>query len=617
MAAVDALALSAADAFPEAHSLDADLRYCLAIECGLGQTGKEQAFAAACQDLLSHRLHSLKAVHAKYRDDLAASPEAAFQRAAEDLPSLHDTHRRVLLHSAEDKAAHSTVLAVLSAASASCALSELAALPDRLALGIAAGITGDPPLSGEAAPAAGVSQASLVHSCRLLRRAAELAAAAADVAAARALGAAAASASPAGVTGVTATVQLVGDATAGETSKGTGTGLAEVLDGTAADPGPCAPALTGGDAAGASPSGAVQAVTGDTPAAPPGDARAAAPTASAPADRQPDEGANRGGGAGSSGSGGGSGEAPQEPMAAEAVAQLDGIQGLLMLSLQAKVEGEAAIQVGSGAGPPLLVGAAGAAAAGGGSAPPFAALPPDALPAGSLDGDLPLLPGGAFHGGSAAGLLLPGGGAFARLDAAVAGPPVGADGLGPAGLAQLLPPGAAGLPPLRPLEPLATLEAQEQMIKNVSVAHFMQEAEALLLISEQRLFEAAGFSSFSEYIQKSGRLRIQLRQARHLVAAARFMRSLPPDVPRPRNERQVRPLTGQPAGVALAAWRLALARAEANGEGVCNRITAQCVAEVLGQMDAAGLPRPSGRRGRVAAKSPVRGRGREESDSDD
>ncbi len=127
-------------------------------------------------------------------------------------------------------------------------------------------------------------------------------------------------------------------------------------------------------------------------------------------------------------------------------------------------------------------------------------------------------------------------------------------------------------------EPLRLqLQLQEDRVATSSKCHFLVTAEALLAISEQGLYRAAGFASFSDYVAVSGRVHVKWRQARHLVAAARFCRLLQPADTRPCSERQVRCLAGQPKSVALAAWRMAVDRAASSNGRVCGSVVKQCL----------------------------------------
>ncbi|PNH02252.1 hypothetical protein TSOC_011770 [Tetrabaena socialis] len=122
--------------------------------------------------------------------------------------------------------------------------------------------------------------------------------------------------------------------------------------------------------------------------------------------------------------------------------------------------------------------------------------------------------------------------------------------------------------------------------------HFLATCAALLVIVEQRLFTAAGFTSFKAYVRSSGRLDLGVRQAQHLVAAARFVRLLPAGSALPSCERHVRPLTGHGRTWALAAWELTLRRSELERVPVCGALVAQCLHEV--SAGAAGRPRGTG-----------------------
>lgn len=139
----------------------------------------------------------------------------------------------------------------------------------------------------------------------------------------------------------------------------------------------------------------------------------------------------------------------------------------------------------------------------------------------------------------------------------------------------------------------AALRAAEARVAGAGEASMLIAAEALLCISEQLLFVADGFRSFHSYLKANGGLGLGWRHAYGLAAAARVLRALPTDVPRPCNERQIRPLTACAPEAAAAAWRAALLAAHAAGvRQPTGSMVAACLRAHQGHDGGAGAPGP-------------------------
>ncbi|GIL83672.1 hypothetical protein Vretimale_10361 [Volvox reticuliferus] len=135
------------------------------------------------------------------------------------------------------------------------------------------------------------------------------------------------------------------------------------------------------------------------------------------------------------------------------------------------------------------------------------------------------------------------------------------------------------------------LAAAEQRVAMAAAGFFVEASLALLDIAEGRLYRLAGYLSFADYVESaSSVLGFGLRQARNLIAAARFVRNLPPDVAPPSCERQVRPLVGFHTDLQIRAWALALERAGGVGSmRVSGRLVEECLREVKGLLADAAM----------------------------
>ncbi len=136
--------------------------------------------------------------------------------------------------------------------------------------------------------------------------------------------------------------------------------------------------------------------------------------------------------------------------------------------------------------------------------------------------------------------------------------------------------------------PAVSLAQAEGRIALGAAGFFASACCALLDIHDLQLYRQAGHASFAVYIRATTHLGFELRQARNWVAAARFLRGLPANVPLPTCERQVRPLAGLDRDAAVRSWLRALQRASTSGSGrVSARIVAECVRETVGQPERA------------------------------
>lgn len=124
-----------------------------------------------------------------------------------------------------------------------------------------------------------------------------------------------------------------------------------------------------------------------------------------------------------------------------------------------------------------------------------------------------------------------------------------------------------------------------------AAGYFVEACLALLDIVDRKLYKEAGYHTFDQYVNSTTALGFGRRRAYAWVAAARVIRLLPNGLPRPINERQVRPLVSCDRTVAVQAWSLALSRAsEAGDRHASGALVAKCVAEVQGS---AGSDRPA------------------------
>ena len=122
-----------------------------------------------------------------------------------------------------------------------------------------------------------------------------------------------------------------------------------------------------------------------------------------------------------------------------------------------------------------------------------------------------------------------------------------------------------------------SLKDAEECVARAASGFFAEASCALLDIAEGKLYMAANFTSFYAYVRGTPLLGFGYKLACMWVAAARFIRSLPPGVLHPHYERQVRPLVRCDPGIARAAWELALQRGSVRVSG---RMVAECLAEV-------------------------------------
>ena len=125
-----------------------------------------------------------------------------------------------------------------------------------------------------------------------------------------------------------------------------------------------------------------------------------------------------------------------------------------------------------------------------------------------------------------------------------------------------------------------SLKDAEECVAMAASGFFAEASCALLDIAEGKLYMAANFTSFYAYVRGTPCLGFGYKQALAWVAAARFIRSLPPGVPRPHYERQVRPLVRCDAGIARMAWDLAVRRGAEGSVRVTGRLVAECLAEL-------------------------------------
>ncbi|EFJ40307.1 hypothetical protein VOLCADRAFT_108225 [Volvox carteri f. nagariensis] len=125
-----------------------------------------------------------------------------------------------------------------------------------------------------------------------------------------------------------------------------------------------------------------------------------------------------------------------------------------------------------------------------------------------------------------------------------------------------------------------TLGEAEARVTMAAGGFFVEASCALLDIAEQHLFEAEGYKSFRAYILERKSLGFGYRQARAWVAAARFIRSLPPSMPVPQYERLVRPLTRCEPGVARLAWERVLRYHNEEGRRMTAELVVSCIQEV-------------------------------------
>ena len=128
------------------------------------------------------------------------------------------------------------------------------------------------------------------------------------------------------------------------------------------------------------------------------------------------------------------------------------------------------------------------------------------------------------------------------------------------------------------------LVTAERRVAMAATGFFAEASLALLDIFERRLYRLKRHTSIAAYVTAStGVLGVGLRQARSLIAAARFVRRIPAGIARPSCERQVRPLAGCPSDVQLRTWAMALERASATGiMRVSGVLVHECLREVQG-----------------------------------
>ncbi len=139
-----------------------------------------------------------------------------------------------------------------------------------------------------------------------------------------------------------------------------------------------------------------------------------------------------------------------------------------------------------------------------------------------------------------------------------------------------------------------------------AAGYFAEASLALLDIVDGRLYKEAGYDTFDQYVNNATVLGFGRRRAYAWVAAARVIRLLPDGLPRPINERQVRPLVSCDRAVAVQAWSLALSRAsEAGDRHASGTLVAKCVAEVQGSAGSDGPATPGDQKARNEAVEAV------------
>ncbi|MEW5318883.1 MAG: hypothetical protein WDW38_010067 [Sanguina aurantia] len=102
-------------------------------------------------------------------------------------------------------------------------------------------------------------------------------------------------------------------------------------------------------------------------------------------------------------------------------------------------------------------------------------------------------------------------------------------------------------------------------------SQFLKVGSALLAIHDKQLFKPS-CSSFSEYITAHPGFGFGPRQAMRLVAATKLVAKFPPQLARPANERQVRPLVSLDFDQAVEIWSKANLIAEETGEPVTHKL---------------------------------------------
>ncbi|MEW5296895.1 MAG: hypothetical protein WDW36_000142 [Sanguina aurantia] len=111
-------------------------------------------------------------------------------------------------------------------------------------------------------------------------------------------------------------------------------------------------------------------------------------------------------------------------------------------------------------------------------------------------------------------------------------------------------------------------------------SQFLKVGSALLAIHDKQLFKPS-CSSFSEYITAHPGFGFGPRQAMRLVAATKLVAKFPPQLTRPANERQVRPLVSLDFEQAVEIWSKANLIAEETGEPVTHKL----IQELLGKQE--------------------------------
>ena len=117
------------------------------------------------------------------------------------------------------------------------------------------------------------------------------------------------------------------------------------------------------------------------------------------------------------------------------------------------------------------------------------------------------------------------------------------------------------------------------MVVKAAAGFFADASLALLRICDDRLYTSAGFRAFEAYVRGTPSLGFGDRQACAWVAAARFIRALPPGARLPDNERQVRAVAGRANAIAvwLEATRLS---GEPDGPRLTDALVRACCAAV-------------------------------------
>lgn len=84
-----------------------------------------------------------------------------------------------------------------------------------------------------------------------------------------------------------------------------------------------------------------------------------------------------------------------------------------------------------------------------------------------------------------------------------------------------------------------SLDVIDREIREVKGRTFKHLGDLLIEIVDRKLYQDRGFTNVEDYFQSEPNLP-SARQAFRLISATRFSRQLPPGVPQPKSERQVR-----------------------------------------------------------------------------